>query len=260
MAIRKSSLYLIFALTVAALGSATTDAQTVIQNRKIETQLNVATTLEFEETEFSTVLHEIKDKHKINISVHQSAIDAGLGNDDLVTINMSGGSLRSALVLFLDKFECTYVVKDGFLQLMTKDESERYIMVKSYDCRKLLEHFKAKTVETVYYNGKPTDLPKGAVPLKDRKYVSEGKSVLNKQEKENETHQYFVHRQNLTSGQHLAHVIQKMCTSNLWSGPGEKGTITEVNGRLFIKQTTRGHQEIEQILELLKADLVSNNN
>ena len=95
--------------------------------------LDDETTLEFEEQEFSAVINEIKDKHKINISVHQSAKDAGLGPDDLVSINMTGVTLRSALRLFLENYEATYVVKDEFLQIMTKDEAQNHLVTNVYN-------------------------------------------------------------------------------------------------------------------------------
>ena len=246
-------------LIVIISGSSLAEAQ-IATNRKIEQVLKEKTTLEFEEQEFSAVINEIKDQHKINVSVHQSAKDAGLGPDDLVSINVTGVSLNTAMTLFLETYECTYIVDDEFFQIMTIDEADGRILLKSYDCRNLIKVLKKKNIETVYYNGKPTNYPVESNGKKGTKLVKVD-DVAQKSDKTKTTQakdqNYFVHEKTLEPGQHLAHVIQKMSDSKSWLSNGGKGTITEINGILFIKQTGYQHKQVKKILETLEFDLLN---
>ncbi len=102
-------------------------------DEKILRALEEPTDLDFADTEFSNVIADINDRHKIQIFLDQSAIDAGLGEDDLVTIRFSGVTLRSALRLFLKRYDCTYVVKDEVLQIMTTDEAQNHLVTNVYN-------------------------------------------------------------------------------------------------------------------------------
>ncbi len=232
--------------------------QTIIQDRAVEKRLSEKTQLEFEETEFLTVINEIRDDHKVNISVHQSAKDAGLDDADLVTINIAGVSLKSALTLFLDQYDCTYLVKDGFLQIMTKDESSQIMRVKSYDCRELVKLIDAKTIETVYFNGKPQNsserksIARSGLVVVDNTKTDKDQKAKND---ENRSGQYLLHKQRLSPSENLAHVIMQMTGRKSWSKYGGSGSIVDVNGWIMIRHHGDMHHEVEKIIELLKLDL-----
>ena len=122
---------------VFAQNRATTD--------KIERALNEPTELDFTDREFRQVIFEIQDKHKIPIYLHQSAKDAGLSEDDVVSIRMSGTRLRDALELFLDSFDCTYVVKNGFLVIA--DSSSSPFAVRTFNCREIITYVRPGIAE-----------------------------------------------------------------------------------------------------------------
>ena len=106
------------------------------RNRKTEIALDELTTLDFVDNEFSRVLAEIKDRHNLSIIVHESAADLGLSLDDLVTIQLSGVRLRTALENFLARFDCTYTVVDGLLVLASQDVAQH--VVRTFNCAEVL--------------------------------------------------------------------------------------------------------------------------
>jgi uncharacterized membrane protein YgcG len=103
---------------------------------KIEKALNEVTELNYSDSEFRRVINEIQQAHDIPIYVQTSAKDAGLDDEELVSIKMKGVPLRDALTFFLQDFDCTYVVKGGFLVIA--DSQDCPFAVRTFNCQEIL--------------------------------------------------------------------------------------------------------------------------
>jgi len=233
-------------------------AQILVQDRGVERSLDQQITLNLNDVAFEVVWQKLKYRYHVNLEVTPSALDAGLSDQDIVSFNSTGVSLRNALSKFLDKYDCSFVTYGNAVRIMPIEECQKTIQIKSYDCRKLIKSFSPKTVETVYYNGERTDMS-----------VESLDSILNsKRSDKQETRtdagngrvassHYLVHRRELTAGQNLADVIKQLTPADSWAEGGGKGTISVVNGWLMIRQNGIIHQDIPRLLDLLEKDLSS---
>ena len=89
----------------------------------VERELDQLTQMDYVETELSDVFAEIRDRHKIQFVLAESAIDAGLGRDELVTFQFSKVRLRTALKMFLAKYDSTYTIVDGLVVIASEDDA-----------------------------------------------------------------------------------------------------------------------------------------
>ena len=87
-------------------------------------KLNELTDFDYTDTPFSEVIEEINQRHGINIYVDE---EAGLTEEDEVSIRLKGVQLKSALKLLLRKYDSTYVVKDQVLQIMSTEQARRAV-------------------------------------------------------------------------------------------------------------------------------------
>jgi tetratricopeptide (TPR) repeat protein len=90
--------------------------------------------LDFQETPLRDVINQLKDKFDIPIIADKKAFeDAGLDLDTtVITQNVSGISLRSALRLLLGDVDLTYLIKDEVLMITTKDKAAENLVIKVY--------------------------------------------------------------------------------------------------------------------------------
>jgi hypothetical protein len=90
--------------------------------------------LNFQETPLRDVINQLKDKYDIPILADRKAFeDAGLDLDTtVVTQNVSGISLRSALRLMLGDIDLTYLIKDEVMMITTKDKAAENLVIKVY--------------------------------------------------------------------------------------------------------------------------------
>ncbi len=104
--------------------------------KAINEALKQPTTLEFVDTPLKDVVDYLKDYHHIEIQLDAAAMkkDVGVDPDTLVTKNLHGISLRSALKLLLDELQLKYVIHNDVLLITSpaKAESEEYMTTKVY--------------------------------------------------------------------------------------------------------------------------------
>ena len=81
------------------------------------------------------VVRYLKKLHHVEIHLDSPALkEAGVETTTLVTKNLSGISLRSALKMVLDEMGLKYVIHNGALLITspTKAESDDYMTTKAY--------------------------------------------------------------------------------------------------------------------------------
>ena len=77
--------------------------------------------MDYFEMRFEDVLAELSADYKVQIILDESAADNNLDEETLITMKLENISLRSALRIILDDFQCTYVIKDEVLKIVSQD-------------------------------------------------------------------------------------------------------------------------------------------
>jgi hypothetical protein len=104
----------------------------------IQQALKEPTQLEFTETSLQDVIDYLKDLHKqkhpsFEIVLDTRALsDVGVTPETLVTKNLKGISLRSALRLLLKDLQATYMIKDEVLLITSQDVADQNMTTKVY--------------------------------------------------------------------------------------------------------------------------------
>ena len=101
--------------------------------RRIEEALQSPTEFDFVEVRLTEAIDYLKDLHGIEIQLDPYALASeGLGTDLLITRQLKGISLRSALRLTLRDFDLTYVVQDEVLLVTTQERARNTRKTKVY--------------------------------------------------------------------------------------------------------------------------------
>jgi hypothetical protein len=111
-----------------------------IAEREIEEALSAPTHLEFIETPLQDVVDYLKDYHQIEIQIDKKALDdVGLdASTALITKNLKGLSLRSALNLTLRDHKLTYLIQDEVLLITTVKDAAGRLTTKLYPVADLI--------------------------------------------------------------------------------------------------------------------------
>ena len=117
------------------------------RERKINRALQADAKLDHFETRFTDVLEELKATYRIPIVLHESALENNLDEDSLITLKLSGISLKSALQVMLKPFSCTCAIKDEIMYILADDAALDMLEVRIYDCTALKEKINAPNVE-----------------------------------------------------------------------------------------------------------------
>ena len=107
--------------------------------QKILAALAEPTEIVFVDQPLSDVVEFLQERHEIKIQLDNKALaDAGLGSDTLVTRQIKGIRLESALNLMLGEMDLTYVPRDEVLMITTKTEAENMLLDRFYPVGDLL--------------------------------------------------------------------------------------------------------------------------
>jgi len=119
-------------------------------NKALAGPLN-ARGLEFDGDALDEVVTVLSSEYHIPIQIDARALlDAGLGPDEPVTVNMHGISLRSALNHMLRQHDLTCIIQNEVLLITTKAEAEQQRKICVYDVRDLIDGPKDKAgIETL---------------------------------------------------------------------------------------------------------------
>jgi hypothetical protein len=99
----------------------------------ISAALDDRVSLDFDDQPLSDAVDFLHQQHKISIQLDYKALsDAGIGTDTPINIHLQDVSLRSALGLLLDQLDLSYLVRDGYLLITSKTESENNLLTRIY--------------------------------------------------------------------------------------------------------------------------------
>ena len=264
----------LFALLSAGVIQAQTEQASIeAQEKIVERKLETVATLDFEDTEFSSVVDFLDKKHDLKVQLHQSAIDAGLGMDDLVTMNFNATRLSTALDMFLEKYDATFTIKDNCLILLSTDEAQNHLRIKVYDCRKLLAEIKPRKqpVSAGFGGGGfPGTLSPGKsggvfnVKQDDQKKEEQPKKAEQTQPQTNQvngpnqtkTPPKHPELRTYTPSEQLIDLIIESVDPDHWEENGGMGTIREINGIVVVAQTESTHRKVNRLLDSLEKLIV----
>jgi hypothetical protein len=96
--------------------------------------LEETTAIEFSKTPLRDVIHYLQCKHKVLMVLDRKALrDVGIDSDTLVTVNLRGITLRSALNLMLREMDLTWSIRDDVLGITTSQQGETWLITEVYD-------------------------------------------------------------------------------------------------------------------------------
>lgn len=95
--------------------------------------------LEFSDEPLASIANFLQDEYGIPIQLDVPALeDAGMTQDEPLTVNLRSISLRSALRLMLKTKQLTYIIRDEVLIITTPEEAETELIACVYDVRDLI--------------------------------------------------------------------------------------------------------------------------
>lgn len=111
-------------------------SETTRRNRLIDETLSKPVEWNFSEAPFREVRHALADQLGVNVLLDQSAEDDCLVDDELVTFQATCLPGRDALKLMLKRYNATYVVQRGVLNIISMDAatSPEYCRRKIFNC------------------------------------------------------------------------------------------------------------------------------
>ena len=86
------------------------------------------------DTRFGDIVDELSADYGIPIQIDPSAFDNNLDEETVISLTLDNVSLRSGLRIILGQFECTYVVKDEVLFIMSEDAALENLVINIYNC------------------------------------------------------------------------------------------------------------------------------
>lgn len=133
-------------VTTAATTSAPTAESTLTQRtRHVEETLQKKVDFGFDEVSVTQVLKSLNAKTGVNFHLTQSAELDLLPGDELVTCGVKSVPLNVALSIMLSKYNATYMVQNGIVLIISKEDREKsnYLRTRMFDCRNLISKMEA---------------------------------------------------------------------------------------------------------------------
>ena len=120
----------------------------------IQRKLDEMCDFNFDERPWNEVEEELESTLKFNIVLHTSASDDSLGEDEPITCNLAGINYRNALRLVLEKYNATFIVRNGVINIISQDDMEdpRFMTNCSFSVEQLLAGISRKETGRI---GKP---------------------------------------------------------------------------------------------------------
>ena len=267
------TLVAIFSVLIATHALAQKETASQTENEaSLEKLLEKRISVDIKEQENSEFVKVLK-KAGFNIQIHQSAMDAGLGPDDLISIKFEDTRLRTVLELFLENYDATYRIKDNQLILMTKDEAQNHLRVKVFQCRDILAKIKPKRIRSLKAakslggpgggfgnsraGGAKFNLgiraPKQQDDAKKQSKATQKSSESKKSDKDSadevpKDDPYFY----VSPAEQLIELIETTIDPDSWESTEGLGTIRELNGLIIVAQTESTLGKIDRLLAQLR--------
>jgi len=240
-------------------------------------ELAERTSIDFVETQLDEVVDFLKAKHGIHVRIDRRALDdVGIASDTPITFTISNISLRSALELMLRDLDLTWIIANDVLLITTPEEAEEVMSVKTYEVADLLI-----TTPDRKFDGRklPGTLPRTAWWPSEGPTFS-GMGVIGPDTSPSTQGQavpgagmfnvmgqmgmggmcgdgFFPYDSSLGPPTAIDDLIDLICATIepvTWDQVGGPGTCYPSGTLLVVRQTREVHEQIEKLLDKLRAD------
>ncbi len=115
------------------------------RNMETEAKLREVVSLEYLEVPWKEIEQDLEERGAFNIFLDQSARDDSLNEDEPLTFQLSDIPLEKALLMLLAEKNATFHIDHGIVVVISRDDAEdpRYMKVKMYNCRDLIDEIDA---------------------------------------------------------------------------------------------------------------------
>ncbi len=108
--------------------------------QRILDALDKPTEVAFVDIPLTDALAYLKEVHSIEIWLDKEALSVeGIATDQLVSLSLSGISLRSTLRLLLEPLQLTYVSEDEVMKITTRDAASKLLVTRTYPAGDLFD-------------------------------------------------------------------------------------------------------------------------
>lgn len=207
-------------------GITPTGGVAITDDRAMEKLLEKSFPMDFHEVMFAEFRELVRESAGVNLYLHYSAIDDSLTDDDLITFRCDETmSLGNALESLLEPFNADYVVEQGMVKIISRDEaaSPEFLVRRIIDTRKLIGLLTQERL-ALYAND----------PEPPRRWEI---SMIVEEE--------------------LVALIRETVNNDNWKENGGSGTLVSINGLLVVNNQRRDVNQVQKLLKELLRNLTS---
>ncbi len=209
------------------------------RNAETRAKLEQSFDAQFLDMDLLTTLRVIENAHDLSIYVDMPELEM-IGVDVetcFVTLNMPDVRCKMALEIILDRFECLYYLRDGFVVVTSKEKAMTMAELRVYDCEDVLAAVPAAAKAQPGLGSAPA--ASGANPQS----ASEAEAPAAAAKKP-----YIFTSANADT---LIEIITRTVDPDSWEMNGGLGSIAEYDGKIVVRQTDAAHAQIKYLLENL---------
>ncbi|MBX3443268.1 MAG: hypothetical protein KF774_12750 [Planctomyces sp.] len=236
-------------------GASYTDSELKIQQSLVET-----ISLHFDNRPLEEVIQYIANQKGINVRLDAPAIeDEGLSTSSLVSINVDGIQLKSALNSILDSIHLGYTIKDEQLVITSKLKERGGLKVKTYQVADLVIPITIPTPQSMLrpgtgFSSQGSPYARSMDPMTGLPQVPAGGDPGNPFGLSTSAPAAIPGSRTNADFASLTQLITGVIEPDSWLENGGQASIDQHESTLslVIRQTQRGHEEIADLLEQLR--------
>lgn len=211
---------------------------------RIHNSLNLEVSWDYEEIPILEIMADLHAKHGFLVCLDQSAIEDSLNEDTVVNIQFQDLQMRSALRLMLDRFNATYIVRDGVLRIISKDvaKNPEFFVRKIINCKELIDQI------AVAEQARKNHVLRTILPSESTEKSIDSKTSTNKESatESRATSEFGTHAE-----KKLIEAIKTSVAPDDWNDVNGDGTVIIVGDCLIIHQTSQAIYQVEMLLKEL---------
>ena len=242
-------------LTISREKFAVTSATSSESDRAVAAKLHMRIPkLDFDDTEFNSVITFLRETSGVNINPNWTALDAaGLGGGNSktakVSVHLTDVTFEKALGVILSNLaggtvQLSYMVDEGVVTISTKEDLSQKAIARVYDIRDLL-------VRVPMLPGPVLDLSQSTPEASNGGGGSGGGGIFGAN-----TGSGACAQDNNPTRQQMVEAIENTITNSVepesWKPNGQVGCISPFGGDLVILQTADAHAKISNVLAQLR--------
>jgi hypothetical protein len=246
-------------------------ARDLNQDRQVEERLQAQVDLQLDQMPLDGLFKYLRDRYSLQCVLDHSAVDDLLSPSTLLSCDLTGVRLETALEVVLREHNATFSVDNGLIRIISKDvaRNSEYFSTRIIDCRNLLEKMPEPTdlkissdanirlifSETAKWNfNKPVAAAQGnLLTLKPVLTTEASQEELTQQDEQGLSLNLVATP--VTREDALMSAITGVIAPEDWSHTRGEGTIQFVGGIMVISQRRDIIRKVENLLSQLESHL-----